>query len=229
MTRLAASLLLLSAAGAAETFEATELRGPWLDRHGQLTIDEAGVVFQTRKSAQPDRWAWRDIQLLDRLSPTRLDLLSYEDSAIRLGRDRRYRFELASPLPDELWRRTRDRFGRPVADRAAPRAEQPEHAIPVKRLRGWFGSEGRLVFLKDRIQYETDADERARSWRFGHEIESVWSADPYRFEVHVREGDGRVAVYRFELKTPLPSQLYRDLKLRLYDLEAREERLKMLE
>ena len=221
------TVLLLTAAAPAQTFEAAELRGPWLDRHGNLTVSESGLTFQTPKAEWS--WEWTDVQLLDRVSPTRLDVLTYEDSAIRLGRDRRYRFELASELSDELWQTVRARFGRPVTDRAAAPAETPKLAVPVKRLRGWFGSEGRLVFLEDRIKYETDADTRARSWRFGKEIESVWSADPYQLEVHVREAGRRPEVYRFELKERLPAEVYRDLKLRLYGSGAQEGRLGMLE
>ena len=156
-------------------------------------------------------------------------MLTYEDSALRLGRDRRYRFELAEPLPDALWQKMRARFGRPVTDRAAPPAGAPSVSIPVKRLRGWFGSEGRLVILDDRIQYQTDAQERARSWRFGEEIESVWSADPYKLEVHVREAGRRTRPYRFDLKEPLPPGVYRELKLRIYGLDVGNGRAGMLE
>jgi len=227
MKRLTILLLCAAAIGSAQTFEATELRGPWLDRHGNLTVSDEGLSFQSPKGEW--RWEWTDIQLLDRISSTRLDVLTYEDSAVRLGRDRTYRFELGSELPDGLWRTMRERFGRPVTDRAAEAAEKPKLVLPVKRLRGWFGSEGRLVFLEDRIQYETDAAGRARSWRFGEEAASVWSTDPYRIEIHAREGGRRPEVYRFELKEPLPDGFYRDLKLRIYRLNTENGQLGMLE
>ena len=229
MTRLTIFFLLLVAASPAQTFETTELRGPLLDRHGTLSVSDTGIEFAAKKAKEPWRWQWTDIQLLDRVSPTRLDVLTYEDSAVRLGRDRRYRFRLTPEIPEDLWLAMRARFGRPVADRAAKSAEAPTLALPVKRLRGWFGSEGRLLFQPDRIQYETDAEERARSWRFGEEIESVWSADPFHFEVHVREAGRRTAVYRFELKERLPARVYRDLKLRVYRLKTEDARLGMVE
>lgn len=228
MMRLPILLVCCAALSPAQTFEVTELRGPWLNRHGSLTISEAGMEFRTGKADEPWRWAWTDIQLLDRVSPTRLDVLTYEDSALRLGRDRNYRFVLKEELPDALWADMRARFARPVTDRAAAPAETPAVAIPVKRLRGWFGSEGRLAILADGIQYETEAKQRARSWRFGEEIESVWSSGPYLLEVHVREGRRRPQVYRFELKERLPEKVYRDLKLRLYHLDGERERLGML-
>ena len=120
MMRFMTLFLLLGATLSAQTFDdtfdaafdATELRGPWLDRPGKLTVTPGGLEFHTQKRGW--QWQWTDIQLLDRVSPTRLDVLTYEDSALRLGRDRRYRFELAEPLPDALWQKMRARFGRPV-------------------------------------------------------------------------------------------------------------------
>ena len=78
------------------------------------------------------------------------------------------------------------------------------------------GCEGVLRFGKDRITYETDHREDARSWRRDREVVGIWSVNRYDLEVQVYERDGgdlnRTRNFRFQLKEPLDEKYYSQLR-----------------
>ncbi|MCA9645465.1 MAG: hypothetical protein KC492_32455 [Myxococcales bacterium] len=225
MRTLILFLLVTKLATAAEPFEVVRKSPFWRDQHGTLRIEDAQVCFAPKgNEAEARCWSYTDIQHLDWVSPTRLDLLSYEDVAWKLGRDRLYRFELVEgELSEALFSQMRSRSGKPVTDRVPAAAPAGEEGLPAKQLKIFGGSEGQLFLSPEQIVYRTDAKEQARAWRMDSEVESVWSSDPYRIEVHVYEGSEgafrQPKVYKFELKKPLDRELYRRLKQRLYALE----------
>jgi hypothetical protein len=117
-----------------------------------------------------------------------------------------------------------NKIGRPVIDRIPEQGPAAAPRLPVKHLKPFGGSEGNLIFGESAIYYVTDAPKQAREWRLHREIDSVWAANRYQLEVHVFEA-GRhdfddTRVYRFQLKEPLDPDLYRKLKLQLYDLRG---------
>ena len=195
---------------------------------GELSIHADGIAFQADKPGKGSlSWRFEDVQHLDRLGPAELAIQSYDDALLRLGRDRWYRFALtAGTMTDELHGRIVDRIGKASTDRAAPVPPDAELAIPAKRVRLLRGSEGMLYFMPDRIVYTSPVPRASRSWRLGPDVESVWSDDPFRLEVHVRGSSEsflrRIAVYRFALKRPLDPAFYDRLRLKLH--EARDGR-----
>jgi len=218
-------LLAASLGTAQEEFEVVLKKPLWLDQEGTLRVSDSGVCFASKGEGEAARcWDYADIQHLDRVSSTELRLLSYEDVAWKLGRDRDYRFELlAGELPDVLFDRMTERIGKPVTDRLVQEPAEAEDKIPAKHLKTLGGSEGSIHISQERIVYLTEASEQSREWRLDREVASVWSSDLYRLEVHVYEGNAgafrQPKVYKFALKSPLDPKLYRRLKLRLYEID----------
>ncbi len=218
--------LLVTGSGLADTsFDVVHKKRLWFDQEGTVRIDASGISFQPAGKDEKTRsWGYEDIQFLDRMSPTEFRLLTYEDVAWRLGQDRRYHFELSSgEFSNELFAEVSARMGKPVTDRVVTRPDTAEQELLVKHLTRFGGSEGTLFFTPERIVYATDARKGSRQWHLARDVQSVWSVDRYRLEIHVYEdnpGEFRQArVYKFVLKEPLDAQFYRRLKLKLYGLE----------
>lgn len=223
-------LFLVSTLGWAQpSFEVIHKRALWFDQKGSLEISDAGLSFQPQGKEEKARtWAYQDIQFLERLSPTEIKLLTYEDVAWKLGQDRGYLFELVNTeLSDELFERLVQSIGKPAGDRVVEKPAAAELELPAKRLKTFNGSEGTLFFSPERIVYRAEAPDESRAWMINRDVQSVWSSTPYRLEVHVYEEElGALAkprVYKFALKRPLDREFYRHLKLKLYDVERRRD------
>ena len=224
--RLLGLLALAAVAGAAQQeLDVIRKKPLWLDQQGVLRIDDSSICFTPKgDNESPKCWSYQDIQHLDRVSTTALTLLSYEDAAWKLGRDRSYRFELLTgEFPDALFGQMSERIGKPVTNRVVQPPSDPMQGIPAKHLKTFGGSEGSLYLSAERIVYATKAPEQSREWRLDRETASIWSSDPYRLEIHVYEGNAdafrQPRVYKFALKRPLDAKLYQRLKLRLYEVD----------
>ncbi|MDE0629851.1 MAG: hypothetical protein OXH99_25915 [Bryobacterales bacterium] len=166
------------------------------------------------------------MQHLDRPSPTEIAIQSYSDSALRLGRDRWYRFELVSgAFPDEVYARVVERIGKPATDPVAWKPPDAELAVPAKHVGLLRGSQEVVYFGLEWIVYLTDVPRDSRAWRLDRDVEAVWSSDPYRLEVHVLDGSEafarRTEIHRFSLKRPLDPDYYLGLKMKLHALSSR--------
>ena len=216
---------LVAALASADVFE-VELDKPlWFGSKGSVEVGDEGISFRASgKKAKTVNWAYGDIQFFERISPTEFRLLSYEDVAWKLGRDRSYRFEITSgEISDELFERVTARIARPAGDRIAHVPASVLQELPVKHLTTFGGSEGTLYVGATAIAYLTKAEEQSREWILDRDVHSVWSSDPYRLEVHAYEATPgafrKPRVYKFALKRPLDPEFYRSLKLRLYDVD----------
>ncbi len=218
-------LLLTTGIALADTsLDVIHKKSLWFDQEGSIRIDASGISFHPTGKDETRSWDYQDIQFFDRLSLTEFRLLTYEDVAWRLGQDRRYHFEITSgEFSNELFAEVVERMGRPVTDRVVTRPGSAEQELPVKHLTRFGGSEGTLFFTPERIVYAADTQKDSRQWLLTRDVQSVWSVDRYRLEIHVYEdnpGEFRQArVYKFALKQPLNAQFYRQLKLKLYRLE----------
>jgi hypothetical protein len=217
--------LFLAQPLAAQTFSVTHEKRFRGDGRGTIEVTDEGIRYSSERPEDSRNWPYRDIQHLDRISPREFVLLSYEDETRYLGRDRSYRFVLTEgELTDAIFEKISRRLGRPVTDRVVPDKVAPEHAVPVKHNHTFGGCEGVLRFTGDAIVYDTENRRDARVWKLGRDIGSVWSRDRYHLEIHVYENNrrkfGRTRAYDFSLKAPLDPALYKELRLRLYDLEA---------
>jgi len=220
--------IAVAVAGYAQSsFEAVRKRPLRPDARGTLVIGDDGVEFRRGDDGESKSWSYEEIQGFDRISRTEIGMLTYEDAAWRLGQDRSYRFTLLSgELNDQLFELMTNKIGRPVIDRIVEEGPDGVPRLAVKHLKPFGGSEGELIFGESAIYYVTDAPKQAREWRLDRSVESVWAANRYQLELHVFEAGRRdfdnTRVYRFQLKEPLDPDLYRNLKLRLYDLRAED-------
>ena len=220
--------LAFSAALSAETFSVTLKRTLWRDGRGTVAIDDQGIAYTANNNKRHLRWGWLDIQYFDRVSRKEFVVLTYKDQRLLLGRDREYRFVIAGgELSDELFAMVSHHLNRPVTDRVPPAKVAERYAIPVKHERTFGGSEGELQFSDDAVYYVTQDKTDGRTWLMDRDIVSVWSDDPYRLEIRAYDNNrrefGRTATYKFDLKQKLDPEFYRELKLKLYRLEAGNE------
>jgi hypothetical protein len=218
-------LLFLAQPLAAQTFTVIHEKKFWRDGNGTIEITDEGIQYASDKAKDSRSWAYRDIQYLDRISDTEFTILSYEDEARYLGRDKSYHFIITEgELTDAIFEKISRRINRPVTDRMPPDDAAVEYWIPAKHTHALGGCEGILQFTKDSIIYSTEHKEDAREWKLGRDVQSVWSSDRYQLEIHVYENNrrefNRTRIYKFALKAPLDPEIYRRLKLRLYDLES---------
>lgn len=195
----------------------------WPDGKGVLKITEEAIEFEAQDKERSRRWVYRDIRFFDRVSPSEIILLTYQDVKWKLGRDKRYRFlitsgEFTKPELDRI----SAKIGKPVANRAFAVPSERRYEVAVKHSHRFGGCQGRLLFTQNRIFYEAGNERHSREWVLERDVESVWSADPYQFEIHVYEGGRRrfskTEIFRFDLKQQLDEGLYRQLKARLYNV-----------
>ena len=223
MIRPIALLLALAAAPlhpADKTFEAAHRKKLLPDRRGLLVIGENAVRFETKDPRAARRWNYADIQSLDRLSPAELVIVTYENALPFSARGKRYRFSLTSGEIDAaLFADAARRLAKPVSNRAfPPPAQDAAFNAGAKHLHRVGGCQGHLVFTADAVRFHSERKAHSREWRLDRDIASVWSADPYRLEIHARSLNGGAygaTRFRFLLKQPLDPQLYRRLKLQL--------------
>lgn len=218
-------LVLAAALCPAETaFDAVWRKTLRPDRTGVLTIGDDGLAFRLRGDRGRElRWSYENIQHLERVAEGEVAILSYEDSVLRLGRDREYRFALVDGgMPDALFADVAARIGKPATDRVVRVPAAAALRLPAKRMARLGASEGTLHVTREEIVYASAVPRQSRRWQLGRDVATVWSVDPYRLEIHVFQGgEGalrRPKVFRFALKRPLEAAAYRDLKMRLYEL-----------
>jgi len=210
---------------AAQTFSVKHEKSLWRDGRGTIAFTEEGIQYRSDNEKESRFWSYRDIQYLDRIGSWEFTILTYEDEARYLGRDRSYHFVITEgEFTDRLLEKIRGKTGRPVGNRRVPESVAAEYEIPVKHLHTLGGCEGILKFTGDSIIYATDRKKDAREWLLGSNIQSVWSSDPYQLDIYVYENNrrefSRSRIYRFSLKTALDPEVYRKLKLKLYNLGA---------
>lgn len=218
-------LLFLAASLPGETFTVIHKNKAWRDGKGTVEINDAGIAYHAEKEKRSRKWGWLDIQYFDRISDTEFNILTYTDQRKYLGRDRSYRFVITDgKLSDALFAMISKKLGRPVTNRVIHSQPKAIYEIPVKHLHTFGGCEGVLRFTKDAIYYVTDHTKDQREWILARDVNSVWSEDVYRLEVHAYDNNRRefssTRIYKFELKKPLDPEFYRSLKLKMYNLEA---------
>ncbi len=220
----AALLLAFGTLLSAETFPVIHRNTLWRDGRGTVEITDEGISYKPDGAKPGRQWKWTGIRHFERVSPSEFVLVTYEDQRRFLGRDKEYRFVITGGgLSDALFRMISDHLDRPVTDRVPPDGIAARYSIPVKHEHRFGGCEGRLEFTADEIYYVADHGADSRAWRMDRDVAAVWSDDPYRLQVRAydngRREFSRTATYKFELKERLDPDFYRQLKLRLYNLE----------
>jgi hypothetical protein len=208
-TALAAILMLASAAAAAPSFDARHEH--WRKGcPGRLTVDATGVSFaelRGRPRKKPHAWHWpyHEIQQAT-LGRDTLRILTYEDSALRLGADRAYSFSLA---PGNSFASLREALRLHLDTRLVvtdPPEQEPAWAAPAKLLRLTTGTHGTLEFHEDAVVFRARQPGRGRQWRLA-DIDNVTSTDAYSLTLTTFERSrlhyGGRRDFQFQLKQPI--------------------------
>lgn len=208
-----------------KTFDAVQRKKLRPDVRGALVIGEEEIRFETRGGGRGLRRQYGEIQSLDRLGPTELVIVTYENALPFRGRGKRYRFSLTSgEIDGAMFAGMAERLAKPVSNRAfSIPAEDAAFDAGAKHLHRAGGCQGRLVFSAKAAWFQSADGRHSREWLLDRDIDSVWSAGPYRLDIHARDPGGAYGItrFRFLLKQPLDRQLYRRLKLQLMRLPER--------
>ncbi len=186
---------------------------------GVLRIDPQGLSFEeARKKEHSWKWEWTDIQQLT-LAPTKLSVLTYNDSKWRLGVDREYEFLLTSGNGfDRLYPFLRDRLDRRFVAVLPDDTVKPLWQMPVKLLGRLWGSQGAVIVGEDRIVYKTDQSGQFRAWRYS-DIENISSSGPFQLTLttfeRAKSHYGSFKGFNFQLKEPIDENRYNELWRRL--------------
>jgi hypothetical protein len=182
------------------------------DRTGELIFGETAIEYRTKDNGDARTWQYEDIQQLGLLSPKELTILTYQDSKWKLGKDLFYRFEITSgEITPALWTRLQAKLKRPVVSALIPPDIAPKFTIPVKHLRGFGGTQGKLEIADEFIIYKTATPKDSRIWRY-RDISSIGTTGPYQLRLTSMdraEGEkGGERNFVFSLKERLALEAY---------------------
>ncbi len=175
---------------------------------GTLIIDANGVEFRSEQRLS-HRWPFIEIESFD-LAPHRLVLTDYENRGRHRPGDRKFRFDLKTNMPPGVAAELARRVGKPVRN-GDPDPSAPSYAtIPARHRTHTGGTNGTLRFREEGIDYVTTTNRGGRSWRWS-DIQTLANPHPY----HLRVGGYR-ETFDFELKQPLPPELFERLWDKVY-------------
>ena len=208
-----------SAAAAGPPFELSVKRDRFIGgSKGTLVFAWDRVEYRTTDADDARGWAYDQVKQFQILSPTRIEILTYEDRGLlKLGADRTFDFTVVeSAVSPDLVRFLLDHVSKPIVTAVMPpfRGERLFSAL-VKHQRQGRGSEGVLVMYDRELLYLTEREEESRYWRFG-DIYSVLRLDRSRLQVTAYEGgSGHTRTFVFELKTDMADGFYEALWARV--------------
>jgi len=172
---------------------------------GTLAVDGHGVRFipaeeKAQRSAQ--HWPFVEIQTFDLLTPRRLVVTGYQNRGWRQYGDRRFRFDLATPVPPEVAAMLALRVAKPTRNGDPLPQASTFATLPAHHHTRTGGSNGVLRFRDAGIDYVTRTPGESRSWRWA-DVQTLANPDPYHLRVA-----GYRETYEFALKQPLSSELF---------------------
>jgi hypothetical protein len=177
--------------------------------HGSFGISGEGVDFRPAKG-QPIHWVFEDILTVDLQSPRKLSFVTYENRRWHVPGDRPFEFTLKQPMPPEVASELIRFVGKPAVNGIPfPRGSGLE-TIGARHRTTTGGSTGVLRFREGGIDYLAQRGDDSRSWRWA-DIQTLAHPDPYRFRI-----GGYFETFDFELKQPLPDDVFDRLWDRLY-------------
>ena len=215
-TTIAVMLIALSsvssAAAAGPPFELSVKRDRLFGASdGTLVFTADGIEYRTTDDDDARQWAYDDVKQVQILSPTRIDILTYEDrGGLRFGVDRTFHFMVVGePVSSELVTFLLERVDRPLVTAVMPQySGDVLFRVRAKHQRQGRGNDGTLVLYDRQLLYLSEQEEASRYWRFG-DVFSVLKLDRYRLQITAYEGgSGNTRTFVFELKSDLPDGFY---------------------
>lgn len=168
---------------------------------GRLTLGKDSVEFRPRNGSLL-HWAFAEISTFDLLNPRRLIITGYENRSWHRHGDRKFRFDLATPMPPNVAAEFARDIGKPVRN-GDPNPTAPNFAvIPARHPTFWGGTNGKLRLGADGVEYVTTTGKGGRNWRWS-DIDTLANPDPYHFTV-----TGYRETFDFELKEPMSRALF---------------------
>lgn len=211
-------LALASMASAQEFTFPVEHNHTFKSCKGDLIINGEGVEYRTTHKDHARKWTYTDIKLITLVSPTEVNILTYESRLLTLGRDERFQFkvlkgELSIDLNDFLLAHV----SRPLATSFVKSEENAVYAIPVRHRQSFGSDQGTLNVYADGIAYESVSTRNSRRWRWT-DIQSMSRMGPYQFSVTTYEPKfgGPTKTYNFDLKERMEESVYDYLWARIY-------------
>ena len=179
---------------------------------GTLTFSQNEVRFETKEKNHQRVWTYPDVQFFEIVSPTELQIHSYEDEGIlKLGRDRDFTFRLTSgELTTELYQFLVIKSPRTVVTHLVFSGTEVIQEIPVRHRHRLGGCQGTLTIARDKIIYRTDHPGDSRIWPL-KDVESFASND--RFQLRVSTA---FETFTFDLKLPLKEATYEHIWKAVY-------------
>lgn len=176
---------------------------------GLLTLTQDGVEFRPRNGSLL-QWAFAEIRTFDLLNPRRLIITGYENRSWHRHGDRKFRFDLSTPVPPSVAAQLAAQVGKPVRN-GDPNPTAPNFAvIPARHQTFCGGTNGTLLLGVDGIEYVTTTGKGGRNWRWS-DIDTLANPDPYHFTL-----TGYRETFDFELKEPMSRMLFDRLWDHLY-------------
>jgi hypothetical protein len=186
---------------------------------GTLTITPEKVEFKTDHKKDSRTWSYAELKQIKVESPTRIELVSYEDQKRMMGRDRIFKFKvLEGEITSEISALLMAKATRPLVTSVMPEAGgRPDFEAPVKHLHRFGGCMGTLRIYSDRVVYESkDMPSDSRYWRYS-DIQNFSRSERFRFEIVSFENKfGGPKAYNFQLREELPASAYDYVWLRVY-------------
>lgn len=185
---------------------------------GDLIIAQDGIEYKTAHRKDARRWAYTDIKMVKLVSPQKVEVLSYESSRAKLGRDRTFEFKVQKgEVSKEVSEFLLSRVSRPLATSFVKSEEKAQYEIPARHRHRLGGCQGTIRVYADRIVYESTRPESSRLWRWS-DIQSISRSGPYQLSITSYEPKfgGPTKAYNFDLKEALTEAGYDYLWARVY-------------
>ena len=179
---------------------------------GELVFTDQGVEYVTKKGKHARTWTYIDIQQLGVMDSKNISIVTYEDSKLEMGKDRRFHFVVTEgSIPDSLSSFLQSRLTRPLVTGMLPPSPESKYEIPAKHFHAWGGCQGVLRIGEDYVSYETTNKEDSRLWRYDA-ISSMGSTGPYQLRLTTMERTGAEISaeknFIFDLKQRLEPKVY---------------------
>lgn len=208
---------------ASEVFAVRHQRGLWWDRPGELRVSADGLQFVAASGKARQRTialTWNDVQQC-LLSPSSIEIVTYQDRVWQFGRDRHVHFQLTPQgddahdfrlLEETLYAGLGQRLVRAVPGETASAV----WTLPAKRTGLLRGAEGTIAFDGSELRFDSKKAQESRRWMLQH-IASISSTGPLSLTVVAPEralsDQGGHRSFDFQLKQPLSPEQYRQLWL----------------
>ena len=175
---------------------------------GSLIFTASGIEFRS-ESRFSHRWAFGEVKTFE-LTAREFVLADYENRQHHLPGIRHFRFDLKERIPPAVAAELASMVGKPVVDADPDGGAQAFFEIPARHGTPLSGTNGTLRFRDQGIDYLSASAEGSRSWRWA-DIETLANPDRYHLRVC-----GYRETFDFELKQPLPGEIFERLWDHLY-------------